>query len=123
MDNTRLAEIRARCEAATPGPWSPVIGYIEEGYSTLLPTADDQNPMTSADQAFIGHARTDIPDLLSALEASERERDVLREVVAAARKALKTMEKHRQQFAGRGRRPDLAAAVAAYDALVKVGEK
>ena len=81
-------EIKARCEAATPGPW------YEEGWA--LPTEDgeyieliDDSP---ADAIFIAHAREDIPfllaeneakdkqiaDLTARAEKSERERDELK---------------------------------------------
>jgi hypothetical protein len=61
MNDERLAEIRKREQAATPGPWwaSP----SDEG----------------ADAQFMAHARTDIPDLLSEVERLKVELLALRE--------------------------------------------
>jgi hypothetical protein len=64
MDKKYLAEIKARCDKATPGPW------YEEGWA--LPTEDgDFVELTNdspADASFISHARTDIPALLAEVE-------------------------------------------------------
>ena len=85
MDKTERDAIRARCEAATPGPWTAIIGgsdfanvYIYG--SCYMPIADlrrdddykysDVDMDKAADDAeFIAHARQDIPELLDALEA------------------------------------------------------
>lgn len=87
MDNTKLAEIKSRAEAATPGPWRhwPEAGDIEittDGFkepivSKVRPRlgwgeniyVDNQEP----DAEFIAHAREDIPALVAALEAAEAE--------------------------------------------------
>lgn len=72
------AAIKARAEAATPGPWSyrpeilglpnttvmaenGQVGYVAVGH------------FLSPDAEFIAHAREDIPALLAALEEAERE--------------------------------------------------
>lgn len=71
----RLAAIRARVEAATPGPWevhkSDVIRVLPD------PTTGEPEPHLVAqswpvDASFIAHARTDIPALLAAVEAALR---------------------------------------------------
>jgi hypothetical protein len=85
IDEARIAEIRARVEQATKGPWEPYDNHI------VLPDVgavefDSGNPIpgdSSNDTRFIAHAREDVPYLLSALDASqakrqaaERERDL-----------------------------------------------
>lgn len=78
----RLAEIKARAEAATEGPWEHVRDSNEHladcppTYESLV-TADNGyvavldwgNTSTSPDAEFIAHARTDVPALVAALEA------------------------------------------------------
>lgn len=71
-----IAEIEARCKAATPGPWYRPRGsggrdvvwagdYADEGEPDLrLCTEESANP--EADAAFIAHAREDVPRLLAA---------------------------------------------------------
>ncbi len=89
-----IAAINARADAATSGPWAknPFTAHVdafEQGYpipvcALLWPTDLRTEDQSIADGEFIAHARTDIPDLLAALEASEtarvkaeRERDAL----------------------------------------------
>jgi hypothetical protein len=89
----RIAEIKARCEAATEGPWV-VEDWGDETYpspsivappSTCIPPRgypcedlgnriiyDEDGDCSDDDINFIAHARADVPDLLAALEASER---------------------------------------------------
>lgn len=75
----RLAEIKARAEAATEGPWDyqpwsqyalPSGDYAE---SILLANASDDGEiirgLRDEDGEFIAHARTDAPALVAALEA------------------------------------------------------
>ncbi len=65
-----IASIKARLEAATPGPWQVVEmewagGRVEYGVGPVdaegIPTC---TPLTEADAEFIAHARDDIPELL-----------------------------------------------------------
>ena len=71
---TRIAEIQARCDAATPGPWEAHLS----GYSVLEPM-DDATGLQHGlarmcqprgaeemvdNQTFIAHARSDVPWLL-----------------------------------------------------------
>lgn len=91
---TRLAEIRARVEAATPGPWTPmeydhnpgdqgvpILGGGERGsmaahltaYTMTLSNVDQ----SEADAEFIAHARTDLPALLAAVEAFKEKCDYI----------------------------------------------
>lgn len=56
----RLSEIRARCDAATLGPWyADGWGLWDNGAEEFVELHD-----TSPDAAFIAHARKDIPYLL-----------------------------------------------------------
>lgn len=101
----RLAEIKARTDKATAGPWefSPEV-FCGYGYSTLYnPQTRDEiivtggkndgdspiiwmgEEMLEADRVFIEQARQDIPDLIAALEAAQAE-------IARLRKALETIE-------------------------------
>lgn len=63
----RLAEIKQRCEAATPGPWYNYKGknFIESEADVIAEMHSDRH---TADVAFICKARTDIPCLLEVLE-------------------------------------------------------
>lgn len=78
MDSKRLAEIRARVEAATKGPWvwgqdthtvDPYDLQVLDGASIVWPTAEGLLAFhRPADRAFLEHARQDIPDLLAEVE-------------------------------------------------------
>jgi hypothetical protein len=68
-----LAEIKGRCEAATPGPWTSYVeGRDHDSGSDFIMTGsgDTRGPdielsgATIADQDIIPHARHDIPRLL-----------------------------------------------------------
>lgn len=84
------AAIRARCEAATPGPWQRDDGNDASGYIVVVTLAfdpdgpnyapddnycvvacDEDYPMKATDADFIAAARSDVPRLLDALEAAE----------------------------------------------------
>ena len=76
MDQTRLDEIRARCEAATPGPWNAIDkGNTVPSYAIrhfavgekCVNVASGISPKTG-DADFIAHARTDVPDMLDEIE-------------------------------------------------------
>ena len=89
-----LAEIKARCEAATPGPWVDRLrdfecldGYGLESHPTVETNGktvcvlcerefDDDND--EADAVFIAHARQDIPDLLAEVERLRKRAERLR---------------------------------------------
>ena len=70
---SRLAEIRARVEAATEGPWSVYRGDRIGTYVTrpdLAGVAREWSlTWSDADAEFIAHSRTDLPALLAAVEA------------------------------------------------------
>lgn len=81
MTDEQLAAIRARCEAATPGPWEP---GRQSPYTLRFPIhqsveARKVNPLgwqracicreaRMGDTAFIAHARQDVPALLAEVE-------------------------------------------------------
>lgn len=87
MSELDLDTIRARCEAATPGPWDPA-----EALAALFARG------TLEDAAFVAHAREDVPALLARVDELEatvaqagaaiagigRERDALRAAVEKA---------------------------------------
>lgn len=66
MSEPDLEAIRARKDAATPGPWdAPLLGGVwtdDDGGGWITTDAEDANA------EFIAHARTDIPDLLEAID-------------------------------------------------------
>ena len=85
MTDEKLAEIKARCDAASPGPWVDAITDAGDLIITVngagcMPfiylgdmentESDDHNNAT-----FIAHARTDIPDLLAEVERLRADRD------------------------------------------------
>lgn len=93
MTQERLDAIKARCEAATLGPW-----YVEyemdgpfaepqciQGPENVTTYHDAYNDyrvsavveMAEADLEFIAHARQDIPDLLAEVERLRAENDRL----------------------------------------------
>ena len=71
MTPERLAEIRARAEAATVGPWwttrnlRPATIFSGEGSDDNNVVAGDAEP---ADATFIAAARTDVPELVAEVE-------------------------------------------------------
>jgi hypothetical protein len=72
LSDRRLSEIKARADAATPGPWTLFIeGRDHYGGSSFIRTAsEDIEPLgaTDADQDFMASARQDVPDLLAEIE-------------------------------------------------------
>lgn len=89
LSDERLAEIRERADKATKGPWEFSDGkskrcdafnrnYLRGGDSAIVIDAvdisydytDSENFLViePEDQAFIAHARQDIPDLLAEIE-------------------------------------------------------
>jgi CO dehydrogenase/acetyl-CoA synthase alpha subunit len=65
LDDTRLAEIKARVEAASKGPWK-----VCEDYSDVLDGDGHQiiSHFHDADGQFTAHARQDVPALLAEVE-------------------------------------------------------
>ncbi len=76
ISDEELKGIRARCDAASPGPWRSYIegrdhtsgsSFIMVGEGEGENRADDieLSGATTADQDFIAHARQDVPRLLA----------------------------------------------------------
>lgn len=98
MTGRRLAEIRRRLDAATPGPWElwhekteaadPAVPYrqctVAAGGDPVVPPLFDRGychansayrdeSITQADAEFIAHARRDVEDLLDEVMRLRRE--------------------------------------------------
>lgn len=106
---TRLAHIQARVEAAKNGPWvthSFVHNQDDDAPRELSIVAEDDQPgyivianevEDDVDAEFIAHAREDVPFLLSALLASETQRQQDQEEIARLKTRL-TEEVTRECF-------------------------
>ncbi len=66
--------MKARCDAATPGPWRSWIerrdheagsSFIQTGEGTSRGPDIELSGVTAADQDFIAHARQDLPRLVA----------------------------------------------------------
>ncbi len=77
LSESQLMEIKARCEAATPGPWTSFIegrdhtsgdSFIQRGILDAWQEELYLTGATVADHDFIAHARQDIPLLLAEIE-------------------------------------------------------
>ena len=78
---SRLDEIKARADVATPGPWSAKEGFTSDpmievyGQTVLIAPDLDGDPIQPevwADAEFIAAAREDVPWLVSEVERLER---------------------------------------------------
>lgn len=77
INETKLQEIEARCNAADPGPWTwtanhvlhraPYVGAGEGGGRYVCTTSIAADSSGVRDAKFIAAARTDIPLLIAAL--------------------------------------------------------
>jgi hypothetical protein len=68
MDASRIAELRALAEKATPGPWI-VIDDAGLGHGPAdAVNAFDWDAVDTPDAAFIAAARTALPEALDAIE-------------------------------------------------------
>ena len=74
---SRLDEIKARAEAATPGPWD-VLQYEARTTCDVIGDRIVVTQVRKADAKFIAHARTDNPWLIEQLEAKDAEIERLR---------------------------------------------
>lgn len=76
----KLAEIEARADAATKGPWE-IIGGNE--YLTGLDVhigPSDEGGIRLRDAEFLAHARTDVPELLEIIRKQAAQIAAVREV-------------------------------------------
>lgn len=84
MDAKQLAEIKAREQAATPGPWE----YTDNGFDGYISSKNGDfliggEPCEGriehdANTEFICHARTDIPALIAEVERLEDENEKMK---------------------------------------------
>ena len=73
-----LDEVRARCERATPGPWSiDILSQDEEGSDgiaqvpeALVRATSDGDYLNIANAEFIAYAREDISRLLTIIDGA-----------------------------------------------------
>lgn len=76
MDEQRIADISARTEAATSGPWKAMIeGRDHSSGSSCIVTKNggiDFDGATDSDIEFMANARQDIPYLISELRRLEK---------------------------------------------------
>jgi hypothetical protein len=84
-----LEAIRLRCEAATPGPWRAVAGYVYRGDTSFRASM-------AADAQFAAAARTDIPALITEVE---RLRAALSEAQRVALESSQRMNEAEAQVA------------------------
>ena len=72
MTKEEREKIRKRCEAATPGPWSPGLEEGVESPNDMIIWGNEFGlHLKVNDTFFIAHARQDIPALLDALDKAE----------------------------------------------------
>lgn len=109
MDAKYFEEIKAREQAATPGVWMTIKSASRECYHLV---ATDEVTIKlgeiypNPDADFIAHARTDIPELISALrEAQDENTKLISEVqnshneIATLKKALEMACKRNAEYA------------------------
>ena len=122
MTPAERAAIRAREQAATPGPWRamPNQGGVPNGVDLCLDPcvfavvhSDAEPPNLAADTAFIAHARTDVPSLLAEVEALQAQVDTLGEGVHAWKQTAGAQAQ---------RALDAQAAVAAVEAVRAIAQ-
>jgi len=70
VDQKTLDAIKARCEAATPGPWTVSLGDLH----CIIP--EDSNGIN--DWHFCANAREDVPALVAEVERLQAEVERLR---------------------------------------------
>ena len=90
----RIAEIAARCEAATPGPWDDKLTAVYKDETAIRICGEFYN--FDADAFFVAQARQDIPYLLSQLAERDRTIERLREAIASVHKSLDFADGQRQ---------------------------
>lgn len=98
----RLAEIREREQAATPGPWTAHEEWpgsvFHGGDTNLLPIARTTGRMAEANERFIAHAREDVPALLAELDRVRAERDAFADRVDTLTAVAKSNKRHVQEM-------------------------
>lgn len=123
MNAERIAEIRQRCEAATAGPWwigtrkdsLSMLGRVlakYDGESCVLADFNNYFKEIADNKSFCCHARTDIPDLLAAVESLHAENARLRAALGAAKDALREFNSYAPEY-------DMSTDLAAIDAALE----
>lgn len=83
MTHDELQAIKARAEAATPGPWTTEsygndgrddveIQHVRGSNGRTVVTTDCNVYTTDEDATFIAHARTDVPALVAEVERLQK---------------------------------------------------
>lgn len=103
MDAKYLQEIKAREQAATPGPWEfYCYGRYEDHDEAVFENPIDEYEISvKEDAAFIAHARTDIPALAAEIERLQKLYTALAEDMAAMTKHKNTLEKALRMACGK----------------------
>lgn len=98
MTPEQKAEIRARADASTPGPWHWNLPgqCCSGGYCCDDAGLHEVDYFYRVEMAFIAAARTDIPDLLDDIERLEAEVERLRAKVAEASRCYRHHYDHRE---------------------------
>lgn len=73
MTKQELAEIKARCKAATEGPWDDKVTAVYKDNTAIRICADFHN--FESDAYFIARARADIPALIAEIERLQADYD------------------------------------------------
>lgn len=77
-----IKEVRARIEAATPGPWEYSANGMMDNPSVVINGHSKIDVFTSdADTMFVAEARTDLPRALDIIENQARQIKLLRDTV------------------------------------------
>ena len=104
MDNdieTMVAEIEARAEKATPGPWDVQTVFGVQSVMAESSCYDHSEAIAGrygvhdANGDFIAHARQDVPELCTMLREAIAERDALRADATLWRNGMKALDELR----------------------------
>lgn len=86
MDAKYLAEIKAREQAATPGPWDDKVTAVYKD-GTAIRICGNFNRFET-DAFFIAHARTDIPALVAEVERLTEENAIKSDLLTGKNKQI-----------------------------------
>lgn len=88
MDTKALQEIKAREQAATPGPWEKLSFYICNKNKTVIAGVGVRE-----NAQFIAHARTDIPALVAEVERLMAENSAGKEANKSCLQHIESLKK------------------------------
>lgn len=110
-----LGAIRARADAAPPGPWftgDRYPGYVAGGHGFPWQVVFSDESIVDLDDAciaeFVAHARTDVPALVAALAGAIRERDRWHRTHDGVLHDLATANRERDEARGENARIQVA---------------